>query len=192
VNTTVPGVLCVLRRHGKVAEQQRFFRGAVIGVLLPKRVRVDPQAPHELVAVAFPGPHRAIGPERHAAERALEMTNRRHRHGIDHLLVKLRIGLRGGEAVLGEQVRMIEIDRMIEDAAGRIVVDHFDVFAHRTRLEILPRNLGHDFVETGGVELRGQARIESEDAQPPAGGRTNRGGVVNRGHEGKGSNRTLV
>ncbi len=72
-----------------------------------------------------------------AAERPLEVLDRGHRDGVDHLLVELRVRLRGRQAVLRQQVRMVEIDRVVEDAAGRIDVDDLDVFADRARLEVV-------------------------------------------------------
>ena len=42
-------------------------------------------------------------PERAAAERLLEMADRRHRDRIDHLLMKLRVAFGRGPAILCQQ-----------------------------------------------------------------------------------------
>ena len=73
-------------------------------------------------------------PESSAAQRSLEVANGRHGYGVDHLLVKLRVALRRHQPILGKQVGLVEINRRVEAVAGRVKVNHFEVFADRTRL----------------------------------------------------------
>ena len=175
----------VLGRDREVAKQQCLLRRAVVGVSVAQRVRVDPQPAHELIDVIAGAFHDlTIGPQRDAAQRALEVANGGHRHGVDHLLVKLRIGFRRGEAVLGQQIAVVEIHGTIEEAARRIAVDDFDVFTDGAGLQILPRHFDGDFVDGGGLEPRHQARIERENAQPP------RRGAL--GHDGRSGERRSV
>lgn len=54
--------------------------------------------------------------------------------------MKLRICFRWHVAIPGNQIRVIEIDRKINNIAGRIDINNLDVFANRTRLKRLPRN----------------------------------------------------
>src|ERR1700730_11143646 len=85
--------------------------------------------------------YEAGGPQRLAAERSFEPSDGAHRHRIVHLLMELRVRLRGRETVLAQEMGMIEIDGRIAAAARRIDVDHLDIFADRAGRELgLPRH----------------------------------------------------
>jgi hypothetical protein len=139
---------------------------------------VDAESPHELLDVAAVVVcHAPIGPERDPPERPLEMTDRRHRHRVDHLLVKLWVGLGWPEPTLGEQVRVVELNGMVEDAARRVEIDHLDVLPHRPRCKLLPGNLDDDLVEGRRIEADGETWIESQDPQPANHGSGDPGGL---------------
>ena len=160
----------------EIPEQQRLLRRAVVGVLVAQRVRIDAQPPHEfhfpVVRRAVLGLEPARRPQRHPAERALEMTDGAHGDGVDHLLVELRVALRGSEPVLREQAGIVEIDRRIDHAARRIDVDDFEIFSDRTRLQsvvavALPGDPNGDLLDGGRLGALGEARVECVDAQSP-------------------------
>ena len=83
---------------GEVAEQEGHLVGIVIGVGVAKRVRMDAKpldvfarhcrSVHVGLALR---PHQARIPHDPAAQRALEVADRLHRHGVDELLMKLRV-----------------------------------------------------------------------------------------------------
>ena len=104
------GIVCALRAIGRreVAEEQRRLVGIVVGVGVADRVRVDAQPLHVLarpahvlhvVRLALGLQHPRI-PDDLPAERALEMANRLHRHGVDELLMELRVAFAWRQAVL--------------------------------------------------------------------------------------------
>ena len=92
------GVVGVLDADREVAEQQRLLGRAVVGVAVAHGVGVDAQPADEvgLERRAFAA---ARGPQRHPAERLLEVADGVHRHRVDHLLVELRVGLRRRQPV---------------------------------------------------------------------------------------------
>ena len=95
------------------------------------------------------------------------MADRGHGDRVDHLLMKLRIGLRGSKAVLSEQPRIRQVDRVIEGSAGRVPVDHLDIFADRPFLELLPWYLDGNFTDARHVILACQAGIERKYSKTP-------------------------
>ena len=133
-----PGLLS----RGEVAEQDRVAVGVVVGIRLAEGVGIDPQPAHERGLGRRRGDHLTVGvalqvrlPQRHSAQRLFEGVNRGHRHGVGHLLVELRIRLRRGQAVLRGQAQVVQVDRMVEAPARRVVVDDLDIFTDRTRAE---------------------------------------------------------
>ena len=68
-----------------------------------------------------------------APERAFESVDGRHDHGVDHLLVELRVAFGRRKTVLGEDVGVVEVDGSVKAAAGRIEVHDFDVLPDRAR-----------------------------------------------------------
>ena len=167
-------VMAVLPLNREVSKQHGLPLRAVIGVAVTQRVWIDPEPPHKGLAVT--ARCRVVlplrRPERHAAERALEMADRRHRHRIHHLLVELRIGLRRRQPVLRQQLGVIKIDRGIDRIAGGVDVDHLDILADRPGLELLlPGNPDGHFGDADHIMLPGEAGIEGVDAQPPRRGR---------------------
>ena len=93
-------------------------------------------------------------PQRHATKRLLEIFDCAHHHRVTHLLVELRDSLRGRKAVLRQKVRMVEINRRVGAAAGRIDVDDLNIFADRTRLKVfLPSHVDYRLVNRGGREI---------------------------------------
>ena len=167
-------------RRREVAEQQRLLRRAVVGVRLAQRVRIDAQPRHVLLRRTCRRTCVAMRrPEREPAERALEVADRPHRDGVDHLLVELRVALRRRQAVLRDDRRVVEVDRLVEAAARRIVVDHLDVLADGAGLRGCPSlcrraPTGLASVTSlmpGRLQLDADARVEGEDSQPPLIGR---------------------
>ena len=128
-------------------------------------MRIDAQPLHVFPSHAAVSHLHPVPPQGDAAERALEILDGLHRHCIDHLLVKLRQRLRRREARLGQDVRVIEVDRRIKAIARRIVVDHFDIFADRAGLDFLPGDQKCRLVDVDGVHAHGEGRVVGEDAQ---------------------------
>ncbi len=160
----------VLERIGgagvEVAEQQRLLVGAVVGVGFPQRVRVDAQALDILVALAA----RTCGvvarrPQGHPAERRLEEFDGPRRRGVDHLLVEARIGLARLQAVLGQDVAVVQVHGRIAGLAGGIDVDDLQVFADRTRQERFPAHVGDRFIQLQRVERGRERRVVGVDSQ---------------------------
>jgi hypothetical protein len=164
-------IVGVLAEHGKIAEQQRLLVGTVIGVLIAQRMRIDPQPADELTLPlagrALAGRDAARRPQRDATERPLELADRGHRDGVDHLLMELRIPLRRTQTVLREHVRVVEVHRRIDHAARRIDVDHLDVFTRRAGLQVLPRQPDRDLVNRNGLQPQREAGIERIHTQTP-------------------------
>ena len=80
--------------------------------------------------------------------------------------MELGVRFRGGEAVLGEDARIVQVDRLVEGSARGVGIDHLDVLADGSRPEILfPGDADRDLADAGGVELSRKAGIESEDPQ---------------------------
>ena len=79
----------------EVAEQQRDLVRAVVGVRLAERVRIDAEPAHEdrIVLATLARRRRTVPPQAAAAERALEIVDGQAGHGVDHLLVELRLAL---------------------------------------------------------------------------------------------------
>ena len=156
-------VVLVLRGDWEVAEKERLLGGRVVGIAVTKRVRVDAQPSHELpVVLAFRPPHAPISPERLAAKGTLKVLDRGHRDRVDHLLVKLGIRLGRRMPVSRKKVRIVEVDRIVEDAARRVDVDDLDVFPDRAGLELFPGDCDRDLVERRRRNARREARVESE------------------------------
>ena len=56
--------------------------------------------------------------------------------------MELRSSFSGGEPVLREERRVVQIQRLVEEAAGRVVVDNFEVFVGGPEAEgLLPGGL---------------------------------------------------
>jgi hypothetical protein len=92
----------------EVAEEQRRLARIVVGVGVANRMGIDAQALDVLPMPPRLGPTAglAVDPE-HAripddppAERALEMTDRLHRHRVDELLMELRVAFARRQPVL--------------------------------------------------------------------------------------------
>ena len=97
------------------------------------------------------------------------MANRFHRHGVDELLMELRVAFAWRQAVLRCDLLVARSTGSYQRVAGRVEVHHFDVLADRPRLEGLERDAVHDLVDAGGVQTGGKARIERIAAQVPVG-----------------------
>ena len=93
--------------------------------------------------------------ERYAPEGPLEVADRGHRHRVDHLLVELRVALGRREAVLGQEERVVQVDRLVELLARRVVVDDLEVFADGTGLQRLPVDSVDDRIDVGRGALVG-------------------------------------
>ena len=88
-------------------------------VLALEAVREDPQA-------VLPPPAEP------SAQAAFEVLQQRAGHRVDHLLVEARIALAGCESVLGQQDRVVQIDRRVEPFRARVVVDDLHQIAARS------------------------------------------------------------
>src|SRR5690606_35855791 len=108
----------------KISEEQGALGGTVMRIRFSQGMGIDAKPLHEPIPTAIPIaqlPRREVEPllgllaqpwsnrrpEHGTTEGELEVADRRHGDGIDHLLVKLRIAFRWSESVLGERVRMI-------------------------------------------------------------------------------------
>ncbi len=96
-----------------------------------------------------------IRPQRQAAEGAFELPDGAHGDAIDHLLVELGVGLGGAEAVLGEQGGVVQVDRVVEDAAGGVDVNDFEVFASGSG----PRTSTWRPIHAKGTEYRRPSKL---------------------------------
>src|SRR5262245_6860394 len=108
----------------KVAEEERPPLPAVVSICHPKRMWVDAQPLDVTFILSI-----ALRPERLPSERALETVHRSHDHGIDHLLVKLRVPFGRREAVLSQHACVIEVYWCVKAPAWRIEINNFHVFA---------------------------------------------------------------
>ncbi len=175
----------VVRQRRKVAEEQRDFLRRVVGIRLAQGVGINPQPPHE--ALFFPQrrvflapPRLALRPEDRPPERALEVTDRGHRHGIDHLLMKPRIALGRRQPVLREHLRIVEVYRRVKARARRIDIDHLHELADRPRRQVFPRHAEGHLIHHRRLELRGKARIESVTAQTAKGRGSGQGAFLEK------------
>ncbi len=156
-------------RFGReVSEQQRLLVRAVIGVAGPQRMRIDAQTLH-LDDLVLSG-HAARRPQRGPAERLLEMADRRHADGIDHLLVELRIAFGRRPSVLRQQELVVQIDGLVDLVRRRVDVDDLEILAdrpgpQRRRLAVVPRHGQRRLVDRLGGEVLRDAGIEGVDAQ---------------------------
>ena len=107
----------------EVAEQQRDLVRAVEGVGLPQRVRPDGELPDEVAVVELVVGIGPVAPEHGRPRARSKCVDGLHRHGVDHLLVELRVALRRRPAVLREQARVVEVDRLRRRPAGVDVVE---------------------------------------------------------------------
>ena len=113
-------------------------------------------------------------PQRAAAERLLEMADGRHRDGVDHLLVKLRIAFGRRPAVLRQQDLVVQVDRLVDLVRRRIDVDDLEILADRPGLQravLACRPMARASVVSltaREVETLRHARIERVDAQAAA------------------------
>src|SRR5258706_2794927 len=172
-----PGrVILILGKHREIAEQQGFLGGAVIGILVAQGMRINAQPANEFAPPLF---GRTLlrslpswRPQGHPAERALEVADGGHRDRIDHLLVELRIAFGRCQSILGKEIWIVEIDRRIDDVAGRIDTDYLDVFPNRSGRQrpsvgpTLPRNANNDFLDGCRLRPLRKTGIEGEYAEP--------------------------
>jgi len=148
----------------EVPEENRLARGAVVRVGGAQRVRVQPKPPD----MALPPRFRVVRrPERYAAQRPLEVADGGHGHRVHHLLVELRISLRGLQSVPRQQVGVLQVDGLVEAAAGGVEVHHLHVLAHRPGAQFLPGYLECQAVQHRRLHPRVQAGVERVHAQPP-------------------------
>jgi hypothetical protein len=74
-------------------------------------MRADGELPHELAIVELLLRVWPRAPQHRPAERLLEVGDGLHRHGVDHLLVELRVAFRRRPAVLREQAGRVQVHR---------------------------------------------------------------------------------
>jgi hypothetical protein len=80
--------------------------------------------------------------------------------------MELRIERRGGKAVLGEEVGIVQIDGLVIGLTGGIDIDDFDVFAHGSRFQRLPGHGVDALIDEGRFEFGGEAGVERISAEP--------------------------
>ncbi len=109
-------------------------------------------------------------PQGQPAQGLLEGADGGHDHRVDHLLMELRVALRGRQAVLGHTVRVVEIDRLVKAAAGRIDIDHLQILSDRSRFQcVFPGNGERGPVDRIGFHVPAQRWIEGKGPQPAVG-----------------------
>jgi hypothetical protein len=152
----------------------------VVGVRLTQGVRIDSQASHEVISVLRDPlflPHLTMGcPQGDAAQRAFEVADGRHRHGIDHLLMELRLALGRCQAVRCEQIGIVEVYGLVGATARRIDVNDLDILApwargERPGFRTLPRNSDGRLAQVQCVEAVAEQGVRREDAKPAGCGR---------------------
>ena len=143
---------------------------AAVGRVVRVRVLHEVRIERELLAVGrlvrVPGRR----PVHDSAERAFEVLDRAHRDRVDHLLTELRTAVGRGQAVLGEHLGRVEVDRRKQRRAFFVLVDDEDVLARGSRLELFPGNPQGRLVHDRGLEARGHAGVDREHAQVPKDG----------------------
>jgi len=107
-----------------------------------------------------------------AAKRGLEAFQRFGCDGVHHLLVKARVGLGGVETFAQQQVRVVEIDRLVERLRAAVVIDDRETLADRTRLELFVAHADDEIV----AEQPPQRRVERVHFQRAFRGRAEFGG----------------
>ena len=108
----------------------------------------------------------AVAPEGFAAEGALEAVDGRVRGRVDHLLVELRVAFGGGQAALGQEVGMVEIDWGVAAARCRIDINHLDIFTDWAwRQVVLPSHIEDCFVDIDRFDAAPQRRVIGIDPQ---------------------------
>ena len=173
------GDVALLTLGGEIAEQQGLLVRAVIGIVGAQRVRIDAQARYFIrlrrhVAAASGNLGIVRSPQRATAKRTLEMPDRGHCDGINHLLVELRIAFRWRQAVLCQQDLVVEVDGIVDTVGRRIDIDDLEIFTHRTgqqpirsRRPVVPRHGKSSLKHRDRIEPFGHRRIERVDAQSP-------------------------
>ena len=121
-------------------------------VLTLEAVREDPQS------VAPP-------PAEPPAQPALEVLQQRAGHRVHHLLVEAGVPLAGREAVLGQQDRIVQVDRRVEPPGAGVVVDHLHQVAARSGPQRLVRHRDGDHLVAGQPR---DHRVDRVDLQRPA------------------------
>ena len=165
---------------GEVAEQQGLARRVVVGVRLPQGVRVDrgaggrtrPSAGRSgLISRSASSRGRCGAHRARPAQGPLELA-------IVFIATAYTICWwnRGspsetGHPVLGQQVRVVQVDRRVEAPARRVVVDHLQVLADRARAGAVavgevPGEREHDRLGPQGVQVGGEQGVEREDPEP--------------------------
>ena len=93
------------------------------------------------------------------------MANGGHRHGVAHLLMELRIRFQRCQSVFGQDVRIVQIDRLVKAPTGGVSVNDLDVFPDRAFSNFFPSHTNSDFSDARRIELRRCRRIDRKDAQ---------------------------
>ena len=82
--------------------------------------------------------------------------------------MELRIPFRRRPAILGEQVRVVEIDGRVT-FARRIHILDGEVLAGGSRAQQLPADLERHLVDAGGIQPCREARVDRVDPNTPVG-----------------------
>ncbi len=147
----------ILQIGAVVAEQHRLARRVEVGVAALERVRNEAQL---LVAT----------PPETSAEIALESFDNARCDRVDDLLVRAWIALGRLQAILGEHVRLVEIDHGVPALAHRVEVDDAQQLAFGPLLqvelvghadgEVLARQPGGHRVEGVGAQASSPRRVD--------------------------------
>jgi hypothetical protein len=96
-------------------------------------VRVKAKPRNELIVPFSVLNHRIRRPEDKTAQPALEYLDGLHGHGINHLLVELRVSVGRGMSVLNEKVGIVQIHWLIEAITPRVIIDDLEVLTDGPR-----------------------------------------------------------
>jgi hypothetical protein len=82
--------------------------------------------------------------------------------------MELRIGFGRSETTLCKNTRFIQVDRLVENTAGGIYIDDFEILADGSRLQILLPGYGdRHLANSCRVHSGCYAGVKSEDPQIP-------------------------
>ncbi len=114
-------------------------------------MRVDAETANEIsVELTFFVLIHPRRPQSSTSQGLFEVADGRPGHRIDHLLVELGAGFRWRQAILGQEMGLVQIHRRVADPTSWIHVDHLEVVVDRSfRKLVLPRHLHGDHVDVG-------------------------------------------
>ena len=132
--------------RGEVAKQNSVRLRAVVGIGLLHSVRVELEDPDIIGLAEFVflvcRTYDAIGPApvNLASQGYFKHLDGAGCDGVDHLLMETRVRFRGIEAIIGQQPRVLEINRRVVALVGSVVVNDCDLVPGWSGLKWFPRN----------------------------------------------------